>query len=49
MEEIVSEYGDELFKYIDVLVDGPFIESLQEPKIRYVGSSNQRIIYEAKS
>lgn len=34
----------ELFKYIDVLVDGPFIEDLKDLRLKNRGSSNQRII-----
>ena len=34
----------ECLKYIDVLCDGPFIESRLSPKLPWVGSDNQRVI-----
>mgnify|MGYP000069321419 CR=1 FL=1 len=33
-----------LIKYIDVLVDGPYVESLRDLSLEYRGSSNQRVI-----
>lgn len=35
----------ELLTYIDVLIDGPFIEALKDPNLKYRGSSNQRILH----
>lgn len=33
-----------IMRYIDVLVEGPFIESLKDISLQFRGSSNQRII-----
>lgn len=35
---------DELLAHLDVLVDGPFIESLKDLMLKFRGSSNQRLI-----
>lgn len=34
----------EIMKYIDILVDGPFVESLKNITLAFRGSENQRII-----
>lgn len=39
----------ELLACIDVLVDGPFVESLRDISLRFRGSSNQRLVDIARS
>ena len=43
-EDLLEQYTDELFKDIDVLIDGKFIEELKDLNLKLRGSSNQRII-----
>ena len=38
------EVTDELLAYIDVLVDGEFIEALRDVTLRFRGSRNQRLL-----
>ena len=40
---------NEVFKYVDVLVDGQFKTELFDPTLRWKGSSNQRVIDVKKS
>ena len=46
--EQLKERGDPSISYIldniDVLVDGPFVESLKDPSLSWRGSSNQRVL-----
>jgi len=39
----------EILKYLDVLVDGQFVEELKNPNLKWRGSSNQRVIDVASS
>lgn len=43
-DEIDSKITDEFLSYLDVLVDGPFIEEKKNLMLRFRGSENQRLI-----
>ena len=38
-----------VLEYLDVLVDGQFKEDLHDPRLKWCGSSNQRVIDVSKS
>lgn len=38
------EYTDEMLSFLDVLVDGRFVNALKDISLRFRGSSNQRVI-----
>ena len=40
---------EEVLKYIDVLVDGQYVDELHNPTLKWRGSSNQRVIDVQKS
>lgn len=49
MEELMSMPDTkDIFKYIDVLVDGPFVQEKKDLSIPFRGSSNQRILHKGK-
>lgn len=39
----------EILKYLDVLVDGQYVDEQRDPRLKYRGSSNQRVIDVQKS
>ena len=42
--EALEGLYEEIFQYIDILVDGRYIDDLRDYKLKWRGSSNQRII-----
>ena len=49
LEEIQADDSmKDILKYVDVLVDGPFIEEQKDLSVPFRGSSNQRILHKGK-
>ena len=46
---MATRMGRDLLDLVDVVVDGPYVEALADPKLEHMGSSNQRIILINKS
>lgn len=42
--EDLNELQKKCLEYVDVMVDGQFVEELKDFKLKYSGSSNQRVI-----
>lgn len=43
-----TDVTDEMLSYLDVLVDGPFVEELKDITLQFRGSNNQRILEMSK-
>lgn len=39
-----NEKDNEILKYVDILIDGPFIQELSNKNLKYRGSENQRVL-----
>lgn len=44
-ELLEDQTMSDIIRYTDVICDGPFVESLKDPGLMWVGSSNQNVIY----
>jgi anaerobic ribonucleoside-triphosphate reductase activating protein len=44
MEGRAGESALRLLEYVDVLVDGPYVEALRDPSLHFRGSANQRLV-----
>ena len=47
--EVLEGLYGEIFQYVDILIDGRYIDDLKDYKLKWRGSSNQRIIDVQKS
>lgn len=46
IDEVMSDATmKEIVNYVDVIVDGPFVQELKDINLQWRGSSNQKIIY----
>lgn len=43
-EIVEDESMKDIIKYVDVICDGPFVETLRDVNLHWVGSSNQHVI-----
>lgn len=48
LKEQKNKHIDNILSNIDVLIDGPYIESLRDITLELRGSANQRILYKGK-
>ena len=45
LEDLPEEIRDDVYKYVDILVEGPYDESKRDITLPMRGSSNQKIVY----
>ena len=45
LDKWILYHDTEILKYIDIVIDGPFIQKLFSPDLKFRGSSNQRMLY----
>ena len=43
-ENVKDDWYELLYNYVDVLVDGPYVDSKRDLRLKFRGSSNQRVI-----
>lgn len=48
-ENVKDDWYELLYNYVDVLVDGPYVDSKRDLRLKFRGSSNQRVIDVKKS
>ena len=48
LEEIMDNHSKDILQYLDVLVDGKFIEKEKNLQLPFRGSNNQRILFKNK-
>lgn len=48
LEEVQQNHASEILNYIDVLVDGKFVEELKNLRLPFRGSENQRVLIKGK-
>ena len=48
-ENVKDDWYELLYNYVDVLVDGPYVDSKRDLRLKFRGSSNQRVIDVRKS
>jgi anaerobic ribonucleoside-triphosphate reductase activating protein len=48
LEEVLENHAHDVLNYVDVLVDGKFVEELKNLKLPFRGSENQRVLVKGK-